>query len=201
MEKGLLRMFNRRRFSRRQFIIGATAFAFYQSKGLQKFVQPLRGVGPGGIPVAAPDAFPAPVTGVTHYSFTIGQFTDMLHPNLGPTTLWGYNPAVALGGGTQPQKHLGGIIVAQRGTPIQLTFTNKLPSKHILPVDTSANFPDAQKHQNAAVTHLHGGFVPWISDGGPFAWFTPDGQYGPSVQSSAGNIYKLLNPGLLPGQK
>jgi spore coat protein A len=203
------------RFTRRQFIAGAvatgaalsvpwyfdtgTAFAFYQSQGLKKFIQPLRGVGPGGIPVAATDGS-APVTGVTHYSFTIGQFTDQLHPSLGPTTLWGYNPAVALGGGTQPQKHLGGIIVANRGTPIQLTFTNKLPSKHILPVDTSANFPDAQKRQNAAATHLHGGFVPWISDGGPFAWFTPDGQYGPSVQSSAGNIYKLLNPGLQPGQ-
>ena len=209
-------MFNRRPFNRRQFILGAaatgaalavpwyfnggTAFAFYQSKGLRKFAQPLRGVGPGGIPVAAPDAFPAPVTGVKHYSFTIAQFRDQLHPNLGSTKLWGYNPVVALGGGVQPQKHLGGIIVAQRGTPIQLTFTNTLPSKHILPVDTSANFPDAKKRQNAVTTHLHGGFVPWISDGGPRTWFTPDGKYGPSVYSSKGNIYKLLNPGLQPGQ-
>src|SRR5438552_1132662 len=111
-----------------------TAFAFYQTTKLQKFVQPLRGVGPGGIPVAAPDAFLSPVTGVTHYSLTTAQFMDQLHPNLGPTTLWGYNPAVALGGGTQPQKHLGGIIVAQRGVPLQLTFTNTLPPKHILPV-------------------------------------------------------------------
>lgn len=203
--------FTRRQFLTRTAAVGAAlalpwyfdtrrAFAFYQSTGLQKFAQPLRGVGPGGIPVAVPDAFPAPVTGVTHYSLTIGQFTDQLHPNLSPTTLWGYNPAVALGGGVQPQRHLGGIIVAQRGAPIQLTFTNTLPPKHILPVDTSANFTDAQHHQNAVVTHLHGGFVPWISDGGPMAWFTPDGQYGPSVQSTAGNIYQLLNPGLLPGQ-
>src|SRR6266566_3164603 len=177
-----------------------TALAFYQSTGLQKFAQSLRGVGPGEIPVAAPDAFPAPVTGVTHYSLTIAQFRDQLHPHLGPTTLWGYNPAVPLGGGTQPQRHLGSIIVAQRDVPIQITFTNTLPPKHILPVDTSTNFPDAQQRQNATTTHLHGGFTPWISDGGPFSWFTPDGQYGPSVQSAAGNIYKLLNPGLLPGQ-
>jgi spore coat protein A len=176
-----------------------SALAFYQSTGLQKFAQPLRGVGPTGIPVAAPDAFPAPVTGVTHYSLTIGQFTDQLHPSFGPTTLWGYKPAVALGG-AQPQRHLGGIIVAQRGSAIQITFTNTLPSKHILPVDTSANFPDAAQRQNATATHLHGGFVPWISDGGPFSWFTPDGQYGPSVQSAAGNIYQLLNPGLQAGQ-
>src|SRR5436309_2793757 len=188
-------MLNRRQFLAYTLAAGAAlgvpwyfttgeVFAFYQSTRLRKFVQPLRGVGPGGIPVAAPDAFKAPVTGATHYSFTIGQFTDQLHPNLGPTTLWGYKPAVALGGGAQPQKHLGGIIVAQRGVPIQLTFTNTLPAKHILPVDTSANFTDAQKRQNAAVTHLHGGFVPWISDGGPMAWFTPDGKYGPSVQSA-----------------
>jgi spore coat protein A len=177
-----------------------SAFAFNQSIGLQKFVQPLRGVGPGGIPVAASDAFPAPVTGITHYSLTIAQFRDQLHPHLGPTKLWGYNPAVPLGGGAQPQRHLGGIFVVQRGKPIQVTFTNTLPPKHILPVDTSANFPDARKHQNAATTHVHGGFTPWISDGGPFTWFTPDGQYGPSVHSAAGNIYKLLNPGLQPGQ-
>ena len=178
-----------------------TALAFYQSARLQKFAQPLRGVGPGGISVAAPDAFPAPVTGVTHYSLTIAQFTDQLHPKLGPTTLWGYNPAVALGGGTQPQRHLGGIIVAQRGVPIQLTFTNTLPPKHILPVDTSANFTDAQKRQNATTTHLHGGLTPWISDGGPFTWFTPDGQYGPSIVAKGGiNLYTLLNPDLRPGQ-
>jgi spore coat protein A, manganese oxidase len=204
------------RITRRQFMAGTvvagaalavpwyfesrSAFAFNQSMGLQKFIQPLRGVGPGGIPVAAPDAFPAPVTGVTHYSLTIAQFRDQLHPNLGPTKLWGYNPVVPLGGGAQHQRHLGGIFVVQRGQPIQITFTNTLPPKHILPVDTSADFPDARKRQNAVTTHLHGGFTPWISDGGPFTWFTPDGQYGPSVHSAAGNIYKLLNPGLQPGQ-
>ena len=176
------------------------AFAFYQSQGLRMFAQPLRGVGPGGIPVAAPDSFAAPVTGVTHYSITVAQFTDQLHPQLGPTTLWGYNPIVPLGGGTQPQKHLGGIFVAQKGTPIQITFTNTLPPKHILPVDTSSNFPEARKHQNAITTHLHGGYPSWTSDGGPFTWLTPDGEYGQSVHSSKGNIYKLLNPGLKPGQ-
>jgi spore coat protein A len=105
-----------------------------------------------------------------------------------------------LGGEAQPQRHLGGIFVVQRGVPIQITVTNKLPAKHILPVDTSASFPDVRKHQNATTTHLHGGFTPWISDGGPFTWYTPDGQYGPSVHSAKGNIYQLLNPGLQPGQ-
>jgi hypothetical protein len=41
-----------------------SALAFYQSTGLKKFILPLRGIGPGGIPATAPDAFRAPVTGV-----------------------------------------------------------------------------------------------------------------------------------------
>jgi spore coat protein A, manganese oxidase len=205
-------MITRRYFLKTTAIIGAgsivtgklglrDAYAFSQSpNNLQKFAQPLRGVGPGGIPVAAPDAGIAPVTGVTHYSLNIAQFTDKLHPTLGPTTLWGYNPVVPLGGGRQLQKHLGGIIVAQRGVPIQITFTNKLPAKHILPVDTT--LLDAnQPYQNATTTHVHGGLTPWISDGGPFTWFNPDGHYGLSVSHlSPGDIYKILNPGLMPGQ-
>src|SRR5690348_17098997 len=170
--------------NRRQFIqasagaaalmaMSRRAYAFYQTSPLQKFIQPFRGVGPGGIPVALPDALPAPVTGALHYSLNIGQFTDQLHPSLGPTTLWGYSPAVALGEGGYPTRHLGGIVVAQKGVPIQLTFTNRLPANHILPVDATdvamsvGGFPDAAARFggsgfNAAVPHLHGGFTPWM---------------------------------------
>src|SRR5437763_1265606 len=189
-------------------------YAFYQSPGIKKFTQPFRGVGPGGIPVALPDAPPAPVTGAVHYSMKIGQYTDQLHPALGPTTLWGYSPAVALGEGSYPTRHLGGIIVAQRGVPIQLTFTNDLPPAHILPVDLASaamavgGFADAASKfggngYNAACVHLHGGLVPWISDGGPMAWFSPaasGGKYGPSIANATSNFYKLLNPGLQAGQ-
>jgi spore coat protein A, manganese oxidase len=173
------------------------AFAFSQSPALRKFVGPLRGIGPGGIPVAAPDDFPAPVTGVTHYSISMTQFEDQLHPDLGPTTLWGYKPAVTLGGENQPQRHLGGIIIAHHNEPLQITFTNALPARHIIPIDTSSNFPDARRHQNMTVTHVHGGFTAWTSDGIPTGWYTPDGEYGPSVPLS---IYRILNPGLRPGQ-
>jgi spore coat protein A len=169
------------------------AWAFYQTTPqttpLWKTV--LRGVGPGGIPVAFPDPFAAPVTGVTHYTINIGQFTDQLHPTLGPTTLWGYNPVVALGGGVQPQKHLGGIIVAQKGVPIQLTFNNNLPGAHIIPVDTSIE--GANLAQNRTAVHLHGGLVPWISDGGPHDWFAPNGTHGLSFLNN-----QVLNPGAAP---
>jgi len=193
------------RFDLRRGFQGNAAWAFAQSPGLSKFAQPLRGVGPGGIPVALPDAAPAPVTGVTHYTLKVAQYTDQLHPALGPTTLRGYSPAVALGEAGYPQRHLGGIIVARKGVPIQLTATNNITEPHILPVDVSANFPDAA-HPHGTTTlsvHLHGGHVPWISDGGPMADFGPaafGGFYGPSIFNGTTNLFKLLNPSLAAGQ-
>jgi spore coat protein A, manganese oxidase len=191
-----------------------TAWAFYQSPGtpipkkwpgMKKYATALRGVGPGGIPVALPDGVSA-ATGAVHYSINIGEFTDTLHPALGPTTLWGYSPSVALGEGAFPKRHLGGIIVAQKGVPLQLTFTNSLPSAHTLGVDVSVlplgGFDDAFNRfggsgHNAAAVHLHGGLVPWTSDGGPELWFAPNGNVGPSFMSA---FMKSLNPALLPGQ-
>ncbi|TWJ18401.1 multicopper oxidase family protein [Geobacter argillaceus] len=177
------------------------AFAFYQSPAnkIPLFKTTLRGVGPGQIPVAASDGVTA--TGAAHYSIDIKQFQDSgVCPTLGPTSLWGYNPVTPLGGGSQPQKHLGGIIVAKKGSPVQITFTNRLPANPIIPVDKSNYFPDAQISVNRTSTHLHGGFVPWISDGGPMAFFDPNGNYGPSIASGSTNFYKILNPGLLSGQ-
>ncbi len=172
------------------------AYAFYQttSNSIPLFKNLLRGVGPGGIPVAAPDATPAPVTGVMHYTIDVNQFTDDIGGG-GVTTLWGYNPAVALGGGVQPQKHLGGVIVVNKGTPIQITFRNNLPEKHILPVDVSSFFPDASTIKNKLATHLHGGLVPWISDGGPYDWFGAAGSKGPSFLNN-----QVLNPAALPNE-
>jgi spore coat protein A, manganese oxidase len=171
-----------------------SAWAFVQSPGLRKFRDlagnpiPLRGLGPGGIPVAVPDATAAPVTGVTHYTMDIRQFADRLHPDLpNATTLWGFNPLNALGNGAATPAHLGGVIVAQKGIPIQITFRNNLPATHIIPVDTT--IPDANLAQNRASVHLHGGFTPWISDGGPFDWFAPDGNHGPSFLNN-----QILNP-------
>ena len=174
---------------------------------LKKYVASLRGVGPGGIPVAAPDGIRLHgATLAVHYSLTLEQYADQLHPTLGPTSLWGYHPDTPVRGGRQPNRHLGGIIVAWKGLPVQLTVTNALPPTHLLPVDVSADFPDAAARfggsgHNAATTHLHGGFVPWISDGNPMTWFTPTGTYGPSTAAGAsGNIYTTLDPFLHPGQ-
>jgi spore coat protein A, manganese oxidase len=184
------------------------AWASYNSPGAlnwpaTKYRTVLRGVGPGGIPVALPDrVFP----GVTHYSLKVTEFSDQLHPSFDPTTLWGFSPSNALGEAGYPTRHLGGIIVAERGTATQLTVTNALPSVHPLPVDVSlplvGGFPEAAGRyggsgHNAVSTHLHGGLVPWPSDGGPMAWFTPAGHVGESYMSG---FMRELNPSLAAGQ-
>ncbi len=175
------------------------ASAFSQSSGLKKFGpgQTLRGIyplDPDGIPVAVPDGTSGWPGGALHYKIDISQFTDKLHTNLDPTTLRGYKPQNTLGG-IVSQRHLGGIIVANKGLPIQITFTNLLSGNHPIPIDQT--IMGANLGQNRTATHLHGGFVPWISDGGPLAWFDPNGGYGASAPQS---IYQTLNPGIGNGQ-
>lgn len=203
-------MSDRRQFMKATATLGAVAllagkwqwvWAFSQSPHLPKFTQPLRDVGGGGIPLAASDGtrLRAGIT-ANHYSLNLEQFEDQLHPSLpNATRLWGYRPGNVTAGSN---RHLGGVFIAQRGTPIQVTATNALPSRHILPVDTSIIGAEKGHGANHATVHLHGGFVPWISDGGPHSWFDPGGGYGASaVDPQTGlNIYKTVNPSLAAGQ-
>jgi spore coat protein A, manganese oxidase len=215
------------KLTRRQFLKGAAAagvamslplkfgvreaHAFYQSPDLAKFIMPLHGVHavpPEAISVAIPDVAPAPVTGVIHYTINIQQFTDTLHNSLGPTTLWGFVPTRAIHAfpngdpGAPAPVHLGGIIIAQKGVPIQITFRNRLtsngspfgiPLKGIIPVDTT--LPGANQAQNRIAVHNHGGLVPWLSDGGPFDWWAPNGTHGLSFLNNV-----VLHPGARPNE-
>ncbi len=156
---------------------------------LSKFKTELRA--PGQIPVALPDDTRSYLGGTViadHYTIDINEYTDKLHPALPPTTLWGYHPTVTLGG--FPQAHLGGIIIAQRGKPTQITFRNNLPGKHILPVDSSIQGADPSVTENRTATHLHGGAVPWFSDGGPFGFWDASGNKGINLINNT-----VLNPG------
>jgi FtsP/CotA-like multicopper oxidase with cupredoxin domain len=156
------------------------AFAFSQSDNLKKFIQPLRMIG-ADIPIASPDATSQSwwQPGVTHYTIDVGQYTDQLHPDLpNPTRLWGY-------GQNGNFKHLGGVIAAKRGEPVQITFRNNLPPDHILPVDDTIMGVMGNQNNRTDV-HLHGGYVPWVSDGGPHAWWDPDGHRGPSFVNALG---------------
>ena len=150
--------------------------AFARTIPLRKFIQPLRGLGGGdGIPVA--QSIPGVYPGLDYYEIKLREFTDQLHPDLLPTRLWGYGDAAP----GAPFRHLGGVIAAKRGTPVRIKVVNELPPSHILPVDTSLPGAEPSEAENRAAIHLHGGFVPWPSDGGPFQWTTPDGVRGASV--------------------
>ncbi len=160
------------------------AYARVQSPSLRKFIQALPGLGPTGIPVATPNT----IGGVDNYRIEMAEFTQSLHPDLPPSRLWGY--ADVTNGGAPNHRYLGGVIVARRGRPVRITAINRLPPAHPLPVDTSLMGAEPGEPENRAVIHLHGGLVPWTSDGGPFGWFTPDGRHGSS----------FLNPGSNPGE-
>ena len=158
-------------------------WAFSQSPKLRKFVAPLPGLGPGGIPIATPttnSAYP----GADFYQLSAQQFTQQMHPDLpNPTRLWGYVDMT-----TNKPAYLGPIIVAQRGKPVVIRMKNNLPAKHLLPVDSSLDGADNGAAPNRMTLHLHGGLVPWTSDGGPHSWFTPTGTTG-ATDGSAGESF------------
>jgi spore coat protein A len=181
-----------------------SAHATAYSPQLAKWIQPLRGLTALGDANGIPCLSPAPLTsfGVAQdfYKVTVGEFTDQLHPALGATRLYGYwdtaNPL---------KRHLGGVIIATRNKPVRIRFTNNLPATSIIPVDTTV--PGANQAQNRTATHIHGGLVPWIADGGPFDWGSPDadpknlaGGFGLSFQNGTGSIFDNIaglpmNPG------
>ena len=86
--------------------------------------------------------------------------------------------------------------MANKGTPIQITFQNRLSvgggaggaaliSSRWIPLSLSTG----SKAQNRTAVHFHGGHVPWYSDGGPFDWWDPVGNHGPSFLNNV-----ILNP-------
>ena len=103
-------------------------------------------------------------SGPNAYAFTQREISRQLHPQLPPTPLWAYDDGLGLAG---QAGSLGIVVVAQRGTPVDMTFTNELPttSPSWLPVDTrlTATHDDTVR----VMTHLHGGFVAADSDGNP----------------------------------
>jgi len=167
-------------------------WAYAQSPKLRKFVAPLPGLGPSGIPVPAPSTNAA-WPGADFYEFSAQQFTQQMHPDLPkPTTLWGYVDMA-----TNKPGYGGPLIIAHRDKPVVIRMHNNLPNKHILPVDTTLMGSEEGVPVNRCVVHLHGGLVPWTMDGGPYAWFTPSGIVG-AADGSAGPSFLNGVPGV-PG--
>ena len=103
------------------------------------------------------------------------EIQRQLHPDLPPTPLWAYDPSLDGSGLKGQAGSFGMAVIAQSGTPTQVSFTHALPSTYAewIPVDTRLT---PLGNQVRVMTHLHGGFVAADSDGNPAV--TPDG-FGP----------------------
>jgi len=185
--KDLFGRTTRRRFIQTVAMAGTGALvagrrAFGQAldpiKNLRKFVAPLPLPG-SGLALATPNKTLYGQTGAQadFYRIVMGQYRQSFHPDLPSTKLWGYADATSQ---LPKWSYLGASIVATKGTPVRVNFINLLPGVHPLPVDQTIPGAETGQNVNRAVAHLHGGFVVWPSDGGPFHWSTPLLQHGPS---------------------
>jgi spore coat protein A len=136
---------------------------------LTKYIQPLPLPG-AGIVVATP-------SGANEYAFTQREIARQLHPNLPPTPFWAYDDGSGLAG---QAGSFGMAVVAQSGTPLDISYTHDLPEIYPdwIPVDT--RLTPLGNHVRM-MTHLHGGFVNADSDGNPA--ITPNG-FGPGDTQS-----------------
>lgn len=114
------------------------------------------------LPVPAVARPLAKVKGSAYYEIAMRQVPHQFHRLFPPTTVWGYD-------GMLP----GPTIKVKKDEKIYVRWKNKLPRKHLLPIDRtlheSAGPPDVR-----TVVHLHGANVSWESDGHPEAWFSRD---------------------------
>ncbi|HEX9024244.1 MAG TPA: multicopper oxidase domain-containing protein [Geobacteraceae bacterium] len=183
------------------------ALAFQQTPGLTKFRSALPNLGPAGIPVATKDTATFP--GSDYYQLVAGEFRQVMHPDFTDpakpayipgftgSKLWGYADDV----NNPNQRYLGGLIIASKDRPVRLRMRNGLVNNsHPVAVDQLPDLamPGEAGKFNRIATHLHGGFVPWISDGGPFTWFDPNGNYGPSAKDGSGNVISIPDMGTPP---
>ncbi len=203
--------------------------------GIRKFIDGLPGLGPanysksaiGGtdlgtfIPVASKLTNPwASAQGAyagDYYEIGLKEYHQKMHSDLptgsGGTQLRGYydknqTPLAAFGNSSDSTPHyLGPIIIATKGTPVRVKFSNEIASSagvevapngsgnrpiYFIPSDYSymgmSNQPLGSTEPqtpnnwtwysvNRATLHLHGGATPWISDGTPHQWTVPQTEY------------------------
>jgi FtsP/CotA-like multicopper oxidase with cupredoxin domain len=154
------------------------------------------------IPVAVPQPSPVGTEGssVDYYEIAIVEYSQPMHADLTKATkLRGYvqvndpaNPvkntdgSINLAAAQAIARYLGPVIVATKGKPVRIKYTNLLPTGVAgdlpIPVDKTlmgAGLGPDNTHeytQNRISIHLHGGYTPWISDGTPHQWTVPLGE-------------------------
>jgi spore coat protein A, manganese oxidase len=122
---------------------------------LTKYMDPLPV--PGAMPMAGPN----------YYEIGVWKTQQQLHSQLPPTTVYGYGTSQATA------SYPGATIVARKGVPISIKWTNHLTGPHILAYAFDPTIPAAHTTTGVPITtHVHGAEVEPESDGGPMTWFT-----------------------------
>ena len=189
------------RINRRTFmkVAGATVGAIALGTGLSKLIEPAMAVAPVRLrkfvdALVIPPVLDTTAGGTYNISMVPGT-AHKFHSAFLPTKTYSYfDVAPAL-----DFHYLGPTIIAKRGIPVKIKFTNLLPSgPHMLntippngplsPIDTTimGNLDGVNADglpwvdENRVCVHLHGGKVPVEFDGGPRDWFSrADGQLNP----------------------
>jgi spore coat protein A len=160
--------------TRRQLLAaaaGASALAYAKQRSAPALLDPNRlpkFVNPLSIPPIAHKARIVQEWGeikraLPVYCFPLQEIRQRVHRDLPPTTMWGV-------GSSAP----GPTIEARKGEPLVIEWLNKLPAKHLFPVDHSLHGARHGGQEVRTVFHLHGGRVPAASDGYPENWYEPD---------------------------
>jgi FtsP/CotA-like multicopper oxidase with cupredoxin domain len=116
-------------------------------------------------PLPVPGAMPT--AGTNRYEIGVWQVEQQLHSQLPPTKVYGYGTSEATA------SYPGATIVARKGVPIRIKWTNHLTGPHLLESAIDPTIPRAHTTTGVPITtHVHGAEVEPESDGGPMTWFT-----------------------------
>ena len=145
--------------------------AFAQSPGLQKFMQPMRLFGVN-IPLAVAGHAPSYAGRQTTTRSRCGSSPTQLHPTWGRRRCGATRTACSHDGLQAPRRRHRRDGEQAGPRPVGTTScrrTSRFPS---IPPWSSRHMRSDRAMNDRAAPHLHGGLVPWPSDGGPFHWFS-----------------------------
>ena len=101
--------------------------------------------------------------GEPFYELEMTEFFQNLHSDLPDTKVWGYD-----------KSYPGPTIEVHKDNPVYVKWINRLPEKHLLPIDKTVHGA-MDNPEVRTVVHLHGLNVQPDSDGFPDRWYTPGG--------------------------
>ncbi|KAG6512770.1 hypothetical protein ZIOFF_030899 [Zingiber officinale] len=157
------------------------------ARSLKKYVDPLPAM-PKTYGYAVEDGRPKPI------ALTVGMYEKKwkFHRDLPVTTVFVY------GTSRRAASYPGPAIEALQGVPLNVTWENHLPERHILPWDPTIPVAVPKHGGVPAVVHLHGGVNGPRSDGSAFAWFTSGfREVGPAWSEATYHYPNVQHPGNL----